>query len=66
MSPAVAFVEANAAEGRIPVQIVAPKAHHAALRKRWPLATILPSDECVVRVLDEIGVEWTANLPEVW
>jgi hypothetical protein len=67
MSPAVAWVAANVAEGRIPVRIEAPLLHHADLAA----AGYAPEPERADRighivVTDTNGAEWAANLPGTW
>jgi len=67
MSPAVAWVAANASAGRTPARIEAPLVHHADLvaagyapeapRADYPGHLI---------VTDTTGAEWTANLPQTW
>jgi|APGre2960657404_1045060.scaffolds.fasta_scaffold03771_6 hypothetical protein len=67
MSPAVAWVEANAAEGRTPVRIEAPAVHHADLIAAGyaPEAARLDYPGHIV-VTDTLGREWAANLPATW
>jgi hypothetical protein len=67
MSPAVAWVAANANEGRTPARIEAPLIHHTDL----VAAGYAPELERAGRpghivVTDAGGVEWAANLPETW
>jgi hypothetical protein len=67
VSPAVAWVVANASEGRTPVRIEAPLVHHADL----VAAGYAPEPERADRpghivVTDTNGAEWAANLPETW
>ena len=67
MSPAVAWVAANANEGRTPARIEAPLVHHADL----VAAGYAPEPERADRpgpivVTDASGAEWAANLPETW
>ncbi len=67
MSPAVAWVVANASGGRTPVRIEAPLVHHADL----VAAGYAPEIERAGRsghivVTDTNGAEWAANLPETW
>jgi hypothetical protein len=67
VSPAVAWVAANFAEGRTPVRVEAPILHHADL----VAAGYAPEPERVDRpghivVTDTNGAEWAANLPETW
>jgi len=67
MSPAVAWVAANASEGRAPARIEAPLSHHADLIAAGytPEPARLDYPDHVV-VTDTDGQEWAANVPEVW
>ena len=67
MSPAVAWVVANANEGHTPVRIEAPLVHHADL----VAAGYAPEPERADRpghivVTDTNGAESAANLPGTW
>ena len=67
ISPAVAWVAANAAEGRTPVRVEAPYVHHADLTAAGyaPEGPRADSPDHIV-VTDAAGSEWAANLPETW
>jgi hypothetical protein len=67
MSPTVAWVAANEAEGRVVARIEAHEAHHADLIA----AGYAPEPERANRpghivMTDTNGAEWAANLPAVW
>lgn len=67
MSPAVAWVAANASEGRVPARIEAPLNHHVDLVAAGyaPEPPRLDYPGHVV-ITDALGLEWAANLPEMW
>lgn len=67
MSPAVAWVGANADAGRVVATIEAPLIHHADLVAAGyaPEPARLDYPGHIV-VTDLAGVEWAANLPETW
>ena len=67
MSPAVAWVAANASEGRVVARIEAPLVHHADLVAAGyaPEPARLDYPGHIV-VTDAAGAEWAANLPETW
>lgn len=67
ISPTVAWVAANEAEGRTPARIEAPLVHHADLTAAGyaPEPARLDYPGHIV-VTDTLGREWAANLPETW
>jgi hypothetical protein len=67
VSPAVAWVVANASEGRTPVRIEAPLVHHADLVAAGYAPESGRADRAGhIVVTDTNGAEWAANLPETW
>lgn len=67
MSPTVAWVQANEAEGHTPARIEAPVAHHADLIAAGyapePERADLPGH---IVMTDTTGTEWAGNLPSIW
>lgn len=67
MSPAVVWIAANEAEGRVTARVEAPLVHHADLVAAGYAPEVARAElPAHVVVTDADGVEWAANLPAVW